>query len=158
MAKTIAVGADHGGFLLKQKIKEYLEKKHYRVKDMGTDSDEPCDYPRFGFAAAKKVSDGKADRAIVICKSGIGMSIIGNKLPGVRAGLCGSVDDAISARRHNDTNVLVLAATKLSNKKAMEIVEAWFVTRALAGRHARRVKQIKEFEKKLFKKETKRRR
>jgi len=151
MVKKIAIAADHGGFLLKQKIKEGLKKARYRVEDMGTYSAGPCDYPGFGFSAAQKVSNGEADRAIIICKTGIGMSIIGNKLPGVRAGLCNSADDAVSARKHNNTNVLVLAATKLTDKKAMDIVKVWLRTRALGGRHARRVGQIKKLEKKVFK-------
>ncbi|MEA3489464.1 MAG: RpiB/LacA/LacB family sugar-phosphate isomerase [Candidatus Omnitrophota bacterium] len=151
MAKKVILAADHGGFSLKEKIKGMLTKSGYRVEDAGTYSARSCDYPEFGFSAAKQVSSRKADRAIVICKTGIGMSIIANKLPGVRAGLCGSVSDAVSSRQHNDTNVLVLAAKRVSAKKAMDTVRAWLRTRALKGRHAKRVRQIKELEKKVFK-------
>jgi len=89
---------------------------------------------------------------IVICKSGIGMSIIANKLPGVRAGLCRTVEEARSAREHNDANILVLSANKVPPKKAIEIVKVWLKTEALKGRHSRRVKKIKDLEKKVFKK------
>ena len=152
MARKIVIGADHGGFLLKEKIKAALKKARYRVEDVGTDSAESCDYPRFGFDVAGRVSDGKAERGIAICKTGIGMAIIANKYPGVRAGVCDSASDAVSARKHNDTNVLVLAATKTSSKKALGIVRAWLRTKATGGRHARRVRQIAELERKVFKK------
>ncbi len=151
MAKKIAIGADHGGFKLKEALKKILESKKYKVYDMGTFSDESCDYPEYGFEVAKKVSTGGASRGIVICKTGIGMSVIANKLPGVRAGLCASLADAVSSRKHNDTNVLVLAAAKVSSRKAQDIARAWLRTDALKGRHGRRVKQIKELEKKVFK-------
>jgi ribose 5-phosphate isomerase B len=151
MAKRVALGADHGGFALKEKIKEHLIKRRHKVRDEGTFDGESCDYPLYGFAAAAKVSRRKADRAIVICKSGIGMSIVANKLKGVRAGLCHNTDDAVSARKHNDTNVLVLAAEDISGPDAIDIVDAWMRTRALKGRHARRVRQIKDIEKKVFK-------
>jgi ribose 5-phosphate isomerase B len=152
MAKKIALGADHGGFALKKKIIERLKKEKYTVCDAGTDSPDPCDYPKYGFDAAGMVSSGKAQRAVLICRSGIGMAIIANKLPGVRAGVCGTVVDAVSSREHNDTNVLVLAADRVSAGKAMDIMEAWLKTKTLPGRHARRVKLIKEYEKKVFKK------
>lgn len=151
MAKSIAIGSDHGGYKLKEKLKAVLKKSGYKVIDSGTYSEEPCDYPEYGFETARKVSVGEAARGIVICKSGIGMSIIANKLPGVRAGLCGSVRDAESSREHNDANVLVLASAKLSPAKAIAITEAWLSTKALGTRHSRRVRQIKEMEKKVFK-------
>ena len=151
MAKKVAIGADHGGFALKERIKKILKERSCRVVDAGTASGDACDYPQFGFEAARMVSQGKADRGIVICKTGIGMAIIANKLPRVRAGVCNSVADALSARKHNDTNVLVLAATKTDAKKALRIVKAWMKTRALGGRYARRVRQISALEKKVFK-------
>ncbi|MBF0493676.1 MAG: RpiB/LacA/LacB family sugar-phosphate isomerase [Candidatus Omnitrophica bacterium] len=150
MAKKIALGADHGGFLLKEKVKKFLLANNYKVVDAGTFSDAPCDYPEFGYSAAEFVSKKKAWRAIVVCKSGIGMSIVANKLSGVRAGLCTSVDDAASAREHNDTNVLVLSAKKTNIREALKIVEKWLMTEALPGRHARRVRAIKKIEKKVF--------
>ncbi len=152
MAKKIVIGTDHGGYLLKEKVKTVLEKKKFRVNDLGCYSKEPCDYPVTGFEVAREVSLKKSQRGIVICKSGIGMSIVANKMPGVRAGLCLSVKDASSAREHNDTNVLVLPASKISLKTAMNIVETWLETKALKGRHSRRVRQISDMEKKVFKK------
>jgi len=147
--KIIAIGADHGGFSLKEKIKNLLEKEGYKVQDMGTHSEDLCDYPKFGFSASQKVSQKKAFRGIVICKTGIGMAVVANKLPGVRAGVCNTEEDALSARKHNDTNVLVLAARKVTGAKAARIVKTWLKTKALKGRHARRVKQIKNFEKNI---------
>jgi len=151
MVKTIAIGSDHGGYNLKEALKEILEKQGYRIIDTGTFSKEPCDYPELGYKTAAEVSVGKAARGIVICKTGIGMSIVANKLPGVRAGLCLSVPDAVSAREHNDTNVLVLAADKTGRAKATDIVNTWLITKTLKGRHARRVRQISAIEKKLYK-------
>ncbi|MBU0683312.1 MAG: ribose 5-phosphate isomerase B [Candidatus Omnitrophota bacterium] len=152
MAKRIiSIGADHGGFLLKEILKKALKEWGYKVEDEGVYSDKACDYPIFGFNVAKKVSSKEAYRGIVICKTGIGMSVIANKLPGVRAGLCHTIEDALSARQHNDTNVLALSAKKNSKKKAVNIVKTWLETKALKGRHARRVRKIKEFEKKVFK-------
>ncbi|MFH1304884.1 MAG: RpiB/LacA/LacB family sugar-phosphate isomerase [Candidatus Omnitrophota bacterium] len=151
MAGKIAIGADHGGFFLKEKIKTALKKARFVVEDLGTDSPDASDYPRIGFDVAARVSSGKAKRGIVICKTGIGMAIIANKRRGVRAGVCNSVAEALSARRHNDTNVLVLAATRISGEKAVRVVKAWLGAKALGARHARRVRQIKALEKKVFK-------
>jgi len=152
MAKKIVIGSDHGGFELKNRIKDLLGKKGYIFEDVGTVSGEACDYPQFGYDVASLVSRKKAAKGILICKTGTGMAVIANKLPGVRAGVCWSVADAISARQHNDTNVLVLAATKTSPQLAVKIAAKWLETDALKGRHARRVKQIKDLEKKVFKK------
>lgn len=152
MAKKIAIGADHGGFGLKEKIKKILVKKRYSVWDAGTDSEKSCDYPLYGFAVAEKVSRGQSWRGIVICKSGIGMSMIANKLPGVRAALCSSLKDAVSSREHNDANVLVLGANKVSAASAVNMVKAWLETDFLKGRHLRRVREITKLEKKVFKK------
>ena len=148
----IVLAADHGGVELKEILKRTLIKSGHRVEDVGTHSSEPCDYPEYGFKAALLVSRGKAQRGIVICKTGIGMSIVANKLPGVRAGLCSTVADAVSAREHNDTNILVLASARITEKKAREITKIWLATEALGGRHKRRVKKITELEKKVFKK------
>ncbi|MBU0571800.1 MAG: RpiB/LacA/LacB family sugar-phosphate isomerase [Candidatus Omnitrophica bacterium] len=152
MVKTIVIGSDHGGYALKKAIKSVLEKTSYNIIDVGAHSEKPCDYPELGFEAARQVALKKAWRGIVICKSGIGMAMIANKLPGARAGLCLSVEDAASARKHNDANILVLAAKKTRPEKALSIVETWLETGALKGRHARRVRQIRAFENKVFKK------
>jgi len=158
MARTIAIGSDHGGVELKARIIKALKKARYAVDDVGTDNADSADYPAYGYAVAKQVSSRKAWRGIVICKSGIGMSMVANKVSGVRAGLCLSVADAVSSRQHNDANVLVLAATRTPSKTALEIIKAWLKTKALGGRHARRVKQIKDLERKEFKKRLKKKR
>ena len=148
MDKRLAIGCDHGGFNLKESLKKYLINKKFKVKDFGANSEDPCDYPMIGYEVAKAVSMGKCKRGIVICKTGIGMAIIANKLPGVRCGVCNSEKQALTSRLHNDINVLSLAATYVSPAKAKRIVDTWLKTPALTGRHARRVKQIKKLEKK----------
>lgn len=145
----IAIGSDHGGFELKAKLVEFLKAQDYGIQDMGTHSKESCDYPMIGFEVAKAVSEGKADRGILICKTGVGMVIIANKLHGVRASACYDVDMAKSSREHNDCNVAVLAANYTDFKKSKEIIKAWLETEHAGDRHARRVKQIKDIESKL---------
>lgn len=148
MDEKIGLACDHGGFKLKEGLKRYLSRKGYAVEDFGSQNKKPCDYPLFGYKAARAVSKGKFKKAILICKTGIGMAIIANKLPNVRSGVCATVAQAKSAREHNDTNVLSLAAKYTGLKKAKRIVNTWLVTDALGGRHGRRVNQIKRLEKK----------
>lgn len=148
MDKKIVIGCDHGGFKLKENIKKYLLSKRYKVKDMGTHSTQSCDYPLIGYEVAKAVSKGKFKRGIVICKTGIGMSIIANKLPRVRSGACANEKQAETSRLHNDTNVLSLGAAFVGPGKARKILDIWLNTKALPGRHGRRVRQIKKLEKK----------
>lgn len=152
MAKTVAIGADHGGFDLKEKIIKDLKRMHHEVIDVGTFSSDACDYPEIGYEVAKRVSQKKVSWGILICRSGIGMAMIANKLPGVRAGVCGTVKDAISSREHNDANVLVLAADRITSAKAIDVAKVWLKTKTLGGRHARRVRQMIEYDKQLFKK------
>ena len=152
MAKRIVIGADHGGFSLKEKIKTSLKRSGYKIIDEGTLSKDSCDYPEYAFSVALGVAKRKAPRGILICRSGIGMAMVANKLPGVRAGVCNSIKDAVSSRQHNDANILVLAADRVSGKKALEITRKWLKTDFLGGRHLRRVKGIKKIEKKVFKK------
>lgn len=142
MSKKIIMASDHGGYKIKSKIVKYLNDNGYKVVDVGTHSEESCDYPVMGYEAAKKVAKTKGSRGIVICTSGIGMSIVANKVKGIRAGLCHNVEDASSARRHNNTNVLVLAGRRAKGKKAFDIVDTWLNTKFDGGRHNRRVKQI----------------
>lgn len=148
MAKRIAIGCDHGGFKLKESLKKYLSGAGYIVADFGTHREEPCDYPLIGYEVAKGVSSGKFKKAILICKTGIGMAIIANKLQNVRSGVCSTQDQAKTSRLHNDANVLSLAAKYVNSRKAKRIVKAWLSTEALGGRHKRRVNQIKKLEKK----------
>lgn len=145
----IIIGSDHGGYELKDKIIEYLKSSGIDIEDMGTHSKESCDYPLIGFEVAKAVSEGKGDKGILICKTGIGMAVIANKVHGIRAAACYDEGLARSSREHNDCNVLVLAANYSDIKKAKAIVDAWLSAEPLADRHARRVRQIKDIESKL---------
>lgn len=145
----IAMGADHGGFKLKEILKKFLGKKGHQVKDFGTYSEESCDYPPVGFELSKAVGRRTFTRGILICKTGVGMSIVANKIRGVRAALCDRIDIARSSRMHNDANVLILAANIVSPTKAKKIVDVWLSTPALGGRHRRRVGQIKNIEKNM---------
>lgn len=145
----IAIGSDHGGYELKDKITVFLKEEGCKVEDFGTHSKESCDYPMIGFEVAKAVGEGKADRGILICKTGIGMAIVANKLHGVRAAACYDTELARSSREHNDCNVIVLAANYTDAGKAKDIVKVWLRAEHLGGRHARRVKQIKNFESKI---------
>lgn len=145
----IAIGSDHGGYELKNEIIKFLKDEKYNIKDMGTHSKDACDYPMIGFEVAKAVSGGKADKGVLICKTGVGMVIIANKLHGVRAAACYDRDMAKSSREHNDCNIIVLAANYTSADKAREILKMWLKTEHAGERHQRRVKQIKEIESKL---------
>lgn len=146
--KRIAIGCDHGGFKLKELLKKYLSGRGYKVKDFGVYTKAASDYPLIGYKVARSVSKGKFKRAILVCKTGIGMAIIANKLPNVRSGACNTVTQARTSRLHNDTNVLSLAAKYITFDKAKKIVNVWLTTKALAGRHKRRVNQIKRLERK----------
>lgn len=145
----IAIGADHGGFRLKRSIIRFLKNKGHSVKDFGSFSEGPCDYPLIGYEVANAVGNKNFRRGILICKTGIGMSIVANKAKGVRAALCDRVDIARSSRMHNDANVLVFAANVVSGAKAKKIVDAWLSVSALGGRHKRRVSQIKKIDRKM---------
>ena len=142
----IAIGSDHGGYELKNKIIKFLKTKSYKVEDMGTHSKESCDYPLIGFEVAKKVSDKKADLGVLICKTGIGMAIVANKLYGTRAAACYNKEMARSCREHNNCNIIVLAAQYSDFKQAREMLVAWLGAKFLGERHGRRVKQIKRIE------------
>lgn len=142
----IAVASDHGGFCLKEEIKGYLLQKGYEVVDFGTDSDKSVDYPAFGKAAAVAVSSGEADKGIICCGTGIGISMAANKVKGIR---CAVVSDTFSAkmsRAHNDANMLSLGERVVGKGLALEIVDAWLATEFEGGRHENRVRQIMEIE------------
>ncbi len=145
----IAIGSDHGGFKLKKQLVKFLKSKGHIVADLGTHSEKSCDYPLVGYKVAKAVSNKEFDRSILICKSGLGMSMVANKLPGVRAALCRDVKTAISSREHNNANALTLGASFTTQKLAKKITETWLEREFAGGRHARRVKQIDSMEKRL---------
>ncbi len=149
----IALGSDHGGVKLKKTIKEYLSSRSIEVKDFGTDSLQSCDYPDYALKAAESVSSKESDLGILICKTGIGMSIAANKVPGIRAALCKDKDSARLSREHNDANVLALAGETLG-ADALEIVRTWinsgFSEDESRERHKKRVNKIHGIEKKYF--------
>lgn len=138
----IAVGSDHAGFELKERVRAQLEGAGHEVVDVGADSDESTDYPRHAAAAARLVADGEAERAVVVCGSGVGVSIVANKVAGVRAVNAHDPDEAEMSRRHNDANVLALAGRRLDPEAAEPIVERFLATEFEGGRHERRVGQI----------------
>ena len=141
----IAIGADHAGYPLKEVLKQKLAASDAEVEDFGTHSRESADYPDIGAAVAEAVSKGRADRGIVICHTGIGMSLVANKLPDVRAALCGSVEMARLARQHNDANVLALSGSFTRPDLAESIMETFLSTAfETGGRHERRKLKIKE--------------
>ena len=147
----IAVASDHGGFNLKNKIKQYLQQKGCEISDFGTDSTESCDYPDFALPAAEAVASGKCDRGIIVCTTGIGVSMVANKVPGVRCALCHDAFGAEMTRRHNDANVLALGEKSVEEGKALEIVDIFLKTVFEGGRHQCRVDKITAIEKKYCK-------
>ncbi len=147
----IVLAADHGGVALKADLAAFLSRRGHPVANLGTDTAEPVDYPDYGFAAAAMIRGGRAHRAILICRSGIGMAIAANKSRGVRAALVATVADAALSRRHNDANVLVLGADEMSSARARRIVAAWLATAFEGGRHRRRVEKIRRFERSHWK-------
>lgn len=143
----IALGSDHGGFALKEDIKTYLASKRYEVVDLGTDSEEPVDYPEYALRVAREVAAQICDIGILVCGTGIGMSITANKVPGIRAALCNDIFCAEHARRHNDANVLTIGGRVVEPDDARAIVKTFIKTPFDGGRHRRRVDQIMAIEK-----------
>ena len=146
----IAVACDHRGYTVKQKIIAQIADRGHEYIDFGTDSPKPCDYPDFAIPAAKAVALGQADRGILIDGSGIGMSIIANKLPGIRAAICHDELTAEISRRHNNANILCFAADLLGDELVRRIIDAWLLTPFEQGRHARRVEKLAQLERQLF--------
>ena len=138
----IAIAGDHGGFVLKTALCKHLKKRGFEVLDLGTDSQESVDYPQFGKVCAEAVAGGEADRGIVVCGTGIGISIAANKVRGIRCSLCTSVEMAELARKHNDANMLALGGRTTSEEDAVKITDVWLDTEFEAGRHLRRVEML----------------
>ena len=147
----IVLGCDHAGVELKEAVASLLKSLGFEVDDVGTMSEESVDYPDFASGVAEAVSTGKDDRGIAICGTGIGMSIVANKYPGVRAALCHDSFTARMSRLHNDANILVLGGRVTGRDVALEIVKQWLATPFEGGRHERRVGKITDIEKKVCK-------
>lgn len=141
-SKLVAVGADHGGFKMKEELKRLLNELGHKVQDFGTDSESAVDYPDFAHAVARAVADGTSDVGIVIDGAGVGSAMTANKVPGVRAAACYSVAVARNSREHNDANVLTLGSKTITNAEMREIVTAWLATEISEDRHRKRVAKI----------------
>lgn len=140
----IAIGCDHAGYPLKVAVEDKLLKEGYGIMDVGTESTESVDYPIYGKSVGRAVASGLADRGIVICGSGIGISIAANKVKGIRCALCTSVEMAEMSRRHNDANVLAMGARIIEQDLAFEIVDKWLATDFEGGKHLRRINMLDE--------------
>ncbi|HEX6626180.1 MAG TPA: ribose 5-phosphate isomerase B, partial [Pyrinomonadaceae bacterium] len=144
--KIVAVGADHGGFPLKEELKACLAEQGHRVRDFGTHSTDAVDYPDFAHAVARAVSEGEADLGICIDGAGVGSAMTANKVPGVRAAACYSVKVAVNSREHNDANVLTLGSGTINSQEMRDIVAAWLATEIKEERHKKRVAKIEAVE------------
>ena len=142
----ISVGADHAGFVLKERLKRHLAELGHEVVDEGTNSEDSVDYPDFAVAVARQVAAGQADRGLLVCSSGVGMSIVANKVDGVRAALGTNEEEVRLTREHNDANVLTIGARFTDQHTAERLTEVFLRTAFLGGRHARRVAKIAELE------------
>lgn len=140
--KRIAIGSDHAGFESKERAKREIAALGIEVEDKGTDSLQSVDYPDFGAAVGRAVVNGEVDRGVVICGSGIGISIAANKVPGVRAALCWNEETAQLARQHNDANILCLGARFIEPELAARMIRAFIETEFDGGRHAQRVEKL----------------
>jgi len=145
----LVLGSDHRGYRLKFHLQKILSEMEIELLDVGTFSTDSVDYPDFGASAAEKISNGEYDRGILMCGSGIGMSIVANKFPRIRAALCHDVGTAKMSREHNDSNVLILGADFISQKLAGEILRVWLTTEFQGGRHNRRITKIRQLESRL---------
>ena len=145
MKEKIIIGSDHAGFAMKEALKGIFGG----MTDIGTDSDTSVDYPDFGARVAQAVSSGEFDRGILICGSGVGMSIVANKFPGVRAALCTDVETARLSRMHNNANVLVLAGRRTDVESAVAIADVWLTTPFEGGRHEQRLNKIRNIEEEM---------
>jgi ribose 5-phosphate isomerase B len=143
----LALGADHAGYLLKDRIRQYVMERGHLVLDEGTNTSDSVDYPDFAQRVAEDVSAGRAERGILVCGSGIGMAIAANKVPGIRAANISNAYEAQMSREHNDLNVLTLGARILDEADAMHIVQIWLDTPFSGGRHTGRISKISDIEK-----------
>ena len=139
---VIAIGCDHAGYELKEKVKARMAAAGHKMIDVGTNSTESVDYPAYGHAVGRSVAAGEAERGIAICGSGIGISIACNKVPGIRAALCTSVEMAEMCRRHNNANVICMGARMISEELAYAMIDTWMSTEFEGGKHERRINEL----------------
>jgi len=138
----VVIGCDHAAYALKEKVKAFLAERFIKVEDVGCFSEDSVDYPDFGIKVASAVSSRKFERGILMCGTGIGMSMVANKFPHVRAALCGDLFSAIMSRQHNNSNILVMGARVIGESLAMEIVKVWLETPFDGGRHLLRLEKF----------------
>lgn len=150
-SKVIAIGADHGGFELKEILKKDLAEAGYSIIDVGTNSKDAVDYPDFAYAVAIQVASGKAWRGVMIDGAGIGSCMVANKVPGIRAAMAYDISSAINSREHNDANILTLGAGLIGVNLARQILKTWLETAFAGGRHSRRIEKIIAIEKEHLK-------
>ena len=143
----VVLGADHGGYELKEAVRAHLEKQGIEVQDLGTHSSDSVDYPEYGFAVGNAILKGQADLGIAVCGTGLGISIAANKVPGIRAVVCTETFSARMAREHNNANVLAMGGRVVGVGLALDIVDIFLKTEFAGGRHARRINLITDFEK-----------
>lgn len=142
----IAMACDHGGLRLKNVLKEYLLVNGYEVEDFGTNSEDSCDYPDYAGKAAKAVASGACDKGVVVCGTGIGVSITANKVNGIRCALCHDVFSAKATRAHNDSNMIAMGQRVIGEGLALEILKAWLSTEFEGGRHIQRIEKMMAYE------------
>ena len=142
----IAMACDHGGLRLKNVLKEYLLDNGYEVEDFGTNSEDSCDYPDYAGKAAKAVASGACDKGVVVCGTGIGVSITANKVKGIRCALCHDVFSAKATRAHNDSNMIAMGQRVIGEGLALEILKAWLSTEFEGGRHVQRIEKMMAYE------------
>lgn len=144
--KKIAIGADHAGYELKEKLREFIKTLGYEVVDFGTNSTDSVDYPLIAKELAKSVSNKNVEKGILVCGTGIGMAIAANKIKGINAALCYTAETAKLSRQHNNSNVLTLGGRLIEYENAKDVVKTWLETEFEGGRHQRRVKEIRDLE------------
>ena len=147
----IAIGSDHGGYLLKEEIKKYLDEKEIPYKDFGTDSEERVDYPIYAEKVSKAVQSKECEKGILICGTGFGVSIVANKFKGIRCASCWNEDVAKLLKGHNDANIIALPGRYINVSQAVVILRAWLATEFMGGRHSERVQMIADIEKENMK-------
>ncbi len=147
----IAIGADHAGYALKEKVKQHLIDAGYEVKDYGTYSEERCDYPVFGKKVADAVASGECEKGVLVCGTGVGISLAANKVKGIRAGVCSDATTARLIKQHNNANIVAFGARIVGEELAYDIVDAFLNAEFLGGRHADRVALLEQIEEENFK-------